>query len=64
MSKYNIPFKYDYDVLFGTGTVSRAALSGEKGVYTHNSVRTDKSDVFPQKELIEMLKSIATEIVE
>lgn len=64
MSKYNIPFKYDYDVLFGTGTVSRAALSGEKGVYTHNSVRTDKSDVFPQRELIEMLKSIATEIVE
>ena len=64
MSKYNIPFKYDYDVLFGTGTVSRAALSGEKGVYTHNSVRTDKSDVFPQKELIEMLKSIATEVVE
>ena len=60
MNKYSIPFKYDYDVLFGTGTVSRAALSGEKGVYTHNSIRTDKSDVFPQKELIEMLKSIST----
>ena len=64
MSKYNIPFKYDYDVLFGTDGVSRAALSGEKGIYTHNSVRPDKSDVFPQKELIEMLKSIATEVVE
>ena len=60
MSKYSIPFKYDYDELFGTGTVSIAALSGKKGVYTHNSVRTDKSDVFPQKELIEMLKSIST----
>ncbi len=60
MSKYSIPFKYDYNELFGTGTVSIAALSGKKGVYTHNSVRTDKSDVFPQKELIEMLKSIST----
>ena len=60
MSKYNIPFKYDYDVLFKEGNLSRAALSGEKGIYTHNSVRTNKSDVFPQEELIEMLKSIST----
>ena len=60
MGKYNIPFKYNYDELFKEGNLSTAALSGEKGIYTHNSVRTNKSDVFPQKELIEMLKSIST----
>tara|TARA_R110002060_G_scaffold28643_1_gene38792 strand:+ start:3505 stop:6621 length:3117 start_codon:yes stop_codon:yes gene_type:complete len=64
MGKYGIPFVYDYDVLFpNTSTVSKAAYQGTKGVYTHNSFRTGKSDVFPQKELIAMFKSIATQIV-
>ena len=62
MSKFNIPFHYDYDELFPNlgDPISLKALRGEKGVYTHNSVRTGKSDVWPQKELIDMLKSIAT----
>jgi hypothetical protein len=62
MSKYGIPFVYDYDDLFPNSgqPISSKALSGAPGVYTHNSVRTDKSDVWPQKELIDMLKSIAT----
>ena len=62
MSKYSIPFHYDYDELFPNlgDPISKKALRGEKGVYTHNSVRTGKSDVWPQKELIDMLKSIAT----
>mgnify|MGYP003142935517 FL=1 len=62
MSKYGIPFHYDYDQLFPNlgESISKKALRGEKGVFTHNSVRTGKSDVWPQKELIDMLKSIAT----
>lgn len=64
MGKYGIPFVYDYDVLFpSTSTVSLAAFEGTSGVYTHNSFRTGKSDVFPQAELIQMFKSIATKIV-
>ena len=62
MNKYSIPFHYDYDELFpnkGDG-ISIKALKGTPGVYTHNSIRTDKSDIWPQAELIAMLKSIAT----
>lgn len=64
MNKFNIPFVYDYDVLFPNSgeSLSKAALGGEAGVYTHNSVKTGKTDVWPQKELLDMLKSIATEI--
>ena len=64
MNKYNIPFNYDWNELFDPNTLSKKALRGEKGVYTHNSVRTGKQDVFPQKELIDMFKSIATNINE
>lgn len=38
--------------------VSKPALSGVQGVYTHNSYRKDKTDVSPQPKLIEMLKSL------
>lgn len=38
--------------------VSVRALSGENGVFTHNSYRKDKSDVSPQPKLIAMLKSL------
>ena len=54
-NKYNIPFKYDYDTLF---TFNKTPFTGAKGIYTHNSVRTDKSDVFPQAELIAIIKII------
>tara|TARA_R110002012_G_scaffold138001_1_gene293157 strand:- start:744 stop:4112 length:3369 start_codon:yes stop_codon:yes gene_type:complete len=61
MSKYNIPFDYNYGELFpDKRPLSLKAMRGESGVYTHNSVRTGKSDVWPQKELIEMLISIST----
>lgn len=63
MSKYNIPFVYDYDVLFPAKNPVKVAFEGTPGVYTHNSFRDGKSDVFPQKELIDMFKSIATRIV-
>lgn len=38
--------------------VSREALNGDTGVWTHNSYRSDKSDCHPEPELIEMLKSL------
>lgn len=52
--KYEIPLDYHDDIWDTT----KRAYSGEKGVFTHNSVRPDKADVFPQPELIDMLKSL------
>lgn len=53
--RFDIPLEYSYDQFF---TVNRKALSGEKGVYTHNSYRFDKNDVSPQPKLIEMAKTL------
>lgn len=52
---YDIPLGYDEEAMWGVNT---KALSGEPGVYTHNSVRKDKIDIFPQPEMIKMLKSL------
>jgi N-acetyl-anhydromuramyl-L-alanine amidase AmpD len=52
--RYNIPLTYNEDVW---GVTTRA-LKGEKGVFTHNSVRNDKIDVYPHPKLIEMWKSL------
>lgn len=52
--KYNIPLKYNEDMW----NVSNKALNGKKGIWTHVSFRSDKSDCFPQPELVEMLKSL------
>jgi len=62
-AKHKIPVKWlgqkSYDALFPPNKgLDQGALTGVAGLYTHNSVRTDKSDVFPQKELIEMLKTL------
>jgi len=38
--------------------VTPRALRGEAGVYTHNSVRYDKVDIYPHPKMIEMLKSL------
>jgi N-acetyl-anhydromuramyl-L-alanine amidase AmpD len=38
--------------------VDREALKGNNGIFTHNSVRPDKSDVYPCPRLIEMLKNL------
>lgn len=51
---YNIPLKYNEDVW----DVTERALKATPGVYTHNSVRTDKSDVYPHPGLIKMWKSL------
>lgn len=52
--RYNIPLTYREDIW---GITTRA-LKGEPGVYTHNSVRTDKVDIYPHPKLIQMLKSL------
>ena len=62
-SKYpQIPQKLTYDnfrdLFPETNETSKKALAKEKGLYTHNSYRTDKLDIFPQKELLEMLMGL------
>lgn len=56
--RYNIPVHYNSDMW----DVSKNALKGVPGVYTHTSYRYDKSDCHPQPELIEMLKSLSDEV--
>lgn len=53
-SKYNIPLTYNDDIW----DICPRALRGEAGIYTHNSVRYDKVDIYPHPKLIEMLKSL------
>lgn len=52
---YGIPLDYNEKDMW---ELSKNAVSGVKGLYTHNSYRKDKSDVFPQPELIQMLKEL------
>jgi hypothetical protein len=52
---YGIPLDYNEKDMW---ELSKNAVSGVKGIYTHNSYRKDKSDVFPQPELIQMLKEL------
>jgi N-acetyl-anhydromuramyl-L-alanine amidase AmpD len=52
--------KYDIDITYHEDIwdISKRALSATNGVFTHNSVRKDKIDVYPNPKLIEMLKSL------
>lgn len=52
---YGINLKADFDQLFNVNT---KALSGTNGLYTHNSYRKDKSDIYPHPKLLEMLYSL------
>ena len=47
--------KFNYNNLFPKFVNS--SITEYPGVYTHNSYRSDKIDVMPQKELLEMLKN-------
>ena len=51
---YNIPKDYKKDMW----DISRSALSGNPGIYTHVSFRKDKSDCHPQEELIELFSKL------
>ena len=51
---YGISKEYA-DVIFD---IDKRALKGENGIFTHNSVRHDKSDIYPCPRMIEMLKNL------
>lgn len=51
---YKIDLKYNEDMW----DLSSNALAGKSGIWAHTSFRKDKSDPHPQKELIDMLKSL------
>ena len=60
-NKYpNIPLSFNYDAMFPDPVTYAPAINGTPGIYTHNSFKPkgQKWDVAPQKELIEMLKSL------
>ena len=57
--KYNIPLEYRPE-MFQT---SLDALRGVPGVWSHTSYRIDKSDVHPDPNLIDMLKSIDKKVM-
>lgn len=52
---YNIDLTFNYDQMF---TVNTKALRGENGLYSHNSYRKDKIDIYPCPRMIEMLKTL------
>jgi N-acetyl-anhydromuramyl-L-alanine amidase AmpD len=51
---YGIPLTYKPQMW----DYSKEAINGMPGVWSHTSYRKDKSDIHPQPELIEMLKSL------
>jgi len=51
---YDIPKTYRNEI-FG---IDVEAFKGNPGIYTHNSVRKDKSDIYPCPRMIEMLKNL------
>ena len=70
-TNHNITFKFDYDEMFPgedpkliTKTnprgriLSQNAVNGIPGVYAHNSTAESKVDIFPQAELVSMLKKV------
>jgi N-acetyl-anhydromuramyl-L-alanine amidase AmpD len=52
--KYGIPLTYNPEMW----DISEKALRGDAGIWTHVSFRKDKSDCYPDKRLIQMLKSL------
>lgn len=52
--KYGIDLTYHQDIW----DVTPRALKNVNGVYTHNSVRYDKIDVYPHPKLVDMLKNL------
>jgi len=52
--KFNISKTYNDDIF----ALNKRAFNGDNGIYTHNSVRKDKVDVYPCPRLINMLKNL------
>ena len=51
---YDIPKTYRSEIW----AIDKEAFKGVPGIYTHNSVRKDKSDMYPDPKVIEMLKNL------
>jgi len=52
--QYKIPRTY-FATIFN---IDKRALKGESGIFTHNSVRKDKSDIYPCPRMIQMLENL------
>lgn len=52
--KYQISSLYNSDIF----AVTDRALKGENGIFTHNSVRKDKVDIYPHPKIIDVLKNL------
>jgi len=48
----------DYGIKDGNLDVRTDALRGEKGIFSHSSYRSDKSDIYPDPELLKMLNGL------
>ena len=61
--KFGIPLGFNFsnfnDIFPARGKVSSNAKSLIPGIYTHNSIRTDKLDVSPTKKMLEFLKTLS-----
>jgi hypothetical protein len=53
--KHSIPLPINVDNIF---EITPSAFLGVPGVYTHCSVRTDKTDIVPQIHLLDMLRGL------
>lgn len=51
---YGIPKDYRKEIW----AIDKEAFKGTKGIYTHNSVRKDKSDIYPDPRIIKMLENL------
>lgn len=51
---YNIPREYRAQIF----SLDKEAFKGTPGIYTHNSVRKDKSDIYPCPRMIQMLENL------
>jgi N-acetyl-anhydromuramyl-L-alanine amidase AmpD len=51
---YNIPKTYRAEIF----DLDKEAFKGTPGIYTHNSVRKDKSDIYPCPRIIKMLQNL------
>lgn len=51
---YDIPKDYRSEIW----SIDKEAFKGSKGIFTHNSVRKDKSDIYPDPRVIKMLKNL------
>lgn len=52
--KFSISRAYNDDIF----ALNKRAFEGQNGIYTHNSTRKDKVDIYPCPRMIAMLKSI------